>query len=404
MLNYQQTINKLVKYSSTRGINYNLNNLFLVLNKIGNPQHNLTNVIHIAGTNGKGSTLTYIAAVLKEAGFKTGTFTSPHITDYTERLCINFKAISKNSFCLLFNEVMRHTTANIRLTEFEMLTIMSILYFKKNNPDFIIYEAGLGGRLDTTNIFNPVLSIITKVDLDHQNILGRNLSSIAKEKAGIIKAGVPVITIKQNARVLKVISNTALQKDAPLTIISPLKKIPETYNLKGDFQAGNLALAKSAVKYLANIFPALASKDLVSSGLQKAYIKGRYSKVIKGHQTIIVDSAHNPAAVRMLIKSLKKDFPDKKVSFLVGFLRRKKVFEMLNILIRYSSSIYYCPFEPALCYPFSKLTYDKKRATVYEYDPRLFPELPDEKILVITGSIYFISNFQKLLCIYRKQL
>jgi dihydrofolate synthase / folylpolyglutamate synthase len=382
---------------SSATINYSLDKLDLFLKKLGHPQLALKNIIHIAGTNGKGSTLTFLSAALQEAGFRVGAFTSPHIKNYQERIALNGQPISKKEFDA-FERNLKKIKGFVKLTEFERLTIISVLYFKAQKPDFIIYEVGLGGRLDATNIFEPILTIITKIGLDHQEFLGRTLTTIARDKAGIIKPHIPLVTIAQSPKVISVFKEICQEKKAPLKIVHKLAAIPPGYSLSGSFQQENLALAKAALAVLG------AQKDssmqhisaqVFERGLSKAFIWGRYLKLKKEHQIIIVDCAHNALGVRNLIKTLQKDYPHQKFSFLLGIKHDKNARQMLKSLEPLASRLYYCDWDPTFSYNFSQIRKLFKSPKLTEF--RLKEPLPQDTHLVITGSIYFVSTLHSIL-------
>ncbi|MBT3261103.1 hypothetical protein HOC37_04165 [bacterium] len=397
--NYQQTIKCLQNRVYRKGINYNLDNLLNFLKTLGSPQKKLKNIIHIAGTNGKGSTLTFIASALKEAGFRVGTFTSPHILDYTERIALNFKPISKNDFSKFFNQIKNIPSFTV-LSEFEILTIISILYFIEQKPDFIIYEVGLGGRLDATNIFSPILTIITKIGLDHQEILGKTLLEITKDKAGIIKSAIPLITIKQAPKVLSCLKKIAQQNNVPMTVVKNPGTIPKGYLLTGLFQKENLALAKQAIQTIKGIKGShmqCVKPEVWENGFKKAFIWGRYLMLEKNKQTMIIDSAHNALGIKKLVASLKKDYPAQKLTFLIGIKSDKDISYMLNKIRLVATKIYYCDWQPGFSYPFTKAKKATKQVELEEIRLDHISKLPKDTPLVITGSIYFISHIKPYL-------
>lgn len=217
-----RTIDLLSQKVFRRGIKYDLTNMQKALSELRHPEKGLPNPIHVAGTNGKGSTVGMLSKSLMDNGARVGSFTSPHIRSYCERICINQTPISQDRFDQYFNQVMAIDVYD-ELTEFEVLTLMALLVFKDSQPDYTCIEVGLGGRLDATNIISPILSIITKIGWDHADILGSTLSEIASEKAGIIKPNVPVLTPHtQNRTALKVIKTTATAQNAPLTLCNPI--------------------------------------------------------------------------------------------------------------------------------------------------------------------------------------
>ena len=245
---YEDCIDELERRIFRRGIHYTLTNFQSNLGLLNNPQTLLKNVIHVAGTNGKGSTVAILSHALQKEGYSVGTFTSPHIDSYLERFTLNGCSISKPLFSKYFNQVIQISGFQ---TEFEILTAMSFLFFKDTTPDFIIVETGLGGRFDTTNVVSPILNIITKIGLDHQEILGQNLVEIAQEKAGIIKSQCPVISLSsQKIEVKLILEKEANLNSAQLKFVSPLQVIPQSSALQGDYQKENIALALDAFKFL----------------------------------------------------------------------------------------------------------------------------------------------------------
>ena len=237
-----------IKLLTSKGkfyVDLGLDRIRAALEKFGNPQKDLK-CIHVAGTNGKGSVCTILDSVLREAGYKTGLYTSPHIWDYTERIKVSGVEISKEDFA---NYVTEICACGIHLTEFEILTVMMFLYFKRQNVDVAILETGLGGRLDATNVIDKNLcAIITQIDLDHTERLGDTKEKIAYEKAGIIKQNCPIIT----SMGYEAIKDKADEMNSMFILATPFVK-PEfidALSLKGNHQVENLALAVNAINYL----------------------------------------------------------------------------------------------------------------------------------------------------------
>ena len=191
-MTYTNTIQTLQQLAIKKGINYKLEKLIPILEHMGNPHKNLKATIHVAGTNGKGSTVAFLSHIFRNANLKVGTFTSPHLQSYTERLCINHEAVTAETFNNLFTACSDYL--NQGLTEFEMLTLMAFKLFNQQQPDICIFEVGLGGRLDATNVCLPTATIITSIDYDHQEFLGNTLPDITAEKSGIIKPNIPIFT------------------------------------------------------------------------------------------------------------------------------------------------------------------------------------------------------------------
>ena len=323
-MNYQESI-KLLTSQKKFHINLGLERMQKLAEFFGNPQEDLK-VIHVAGTNGKGSTCAMIAKVLEDNGYKTGLFTSPHIKKYTERIKINFNDITDEDFAKyieLIEDVSEKN--NIALTEFETLTMLCFLYFKDNNVDYVLLETGMGGRLDATNIIkNPVLTIITSINLDHLDRLGQNIEEIAYEKAGILKTNVPLIISKNNLGI-EVIRNYANEINAKIVEVERDFELSDVENnifsngeknlklsLRGVNQGQNLALVDKACEYL-KINPQKALADVVwNSRFQ--YLDDK---------NILVDAAHNADAVKLLKNNLDVYFSNQKRAFLFGVLDTK---------------------------------------------------------------------------------
>ncbi len=384
-------IHELSEKHSQKGINYNLKNFRYALKLLGNPEKKIKNVIHIAGTNGKGSTLTFLASALKNNGYRVGTYTSPHLVSYLERIAINFQLISEENFKKVYFELKNKLGKTLNLlTEFEILTIIAFCYFQKQKPDFVILETGLGGRLDATNVVKPILSIITKIGFDHQAILGNTLMKITQEKAGIMKYQTPIITIKQDKKIIEKLNQIATKKHSELMIVNPVSKIPAGFLLNATYQKENLALAKKSLEIIRKLGFKL-NKTQSSVGLKSAKINCRYEKICFDNKTIIFDAGHNPLGIKSLLKSLKLEFPYEQITFIVGIIKTKSFFEMLKLISTSYNDIFYCDFEPGFSYSYQEINrLFPKIEPYYLHDP-----IPDiNNIIVITGSIYFLGSFR----------
>lgn len=294
-----------------------------LLNYFDNPQDKVK-CIHVAGTNGKGSTCAMLDAVLREAGCKTGLYTSPHIVEYTERIKVGGQDISQDEFARLVCEVITLSEkAHIPATEFEILTVAAFVYFYEQGVDYAIIETGLGGRLDATNTTKqPEVCIITQIDLDHADRLGDTIDKIAFEKAGIIKPNIPVITLKDNNG-LQVIEETAQKGNSPLVLVE--QKVIET-NLMGLWQQKNAALAQKAAEIL-NI-----TEHAIKSGLKKVIWPGRFQYI--KDKNLLIDAAHNPAGAIALRQSLDFYFPCQKRVFIYSSLKTKDYKSVVKNLFR----------------------------------------------------------------------
>jgi len=299
-----------------------------LLEYFDNPQDKIK-CVHVAGTNGKGSTCAMLESILREAGYKTGLYTSPHIYEYTERIKINAQDIAQDEFAgLVFKVINTGEKLNIPATEFEILTVAAFVCFYEQGVEFAVVETGLGGRLDATNtIKKPELTIITSVDIDHADRLGSTIEQIANEKAGIIKENTPVITLKDNNG-LEVVEKIAGERNAPLLLSEETDM--ET-NLMGLWQKKNAALAVKAAEVLE------IPGDAVKNGLKKVNWPARFQYI--EDKNIIIDAAHNPAGARALRQSLDFYFPSQKRVFLFSCLSTKDYKEITNQLFRKEDTV-----------------------------------------------------------------
>ena len=363
-------------------IDLSLDRISKALELFGNPQDKLK-YIHVAGTNGKGSVCTILASILQEAGYKVGLYTSPHIWEYTERIKINGIDISKEDFSNYVNEICN---CKVHLTEFEILTVMMFLYFAHCNVDIVVLETGLGGRLDATNVIkNNLCSIITQIDLDHTDRLGKTKDEIAFEKAGIIKKGCPVIT----SMGYEAIKDRADQMDSMFILSTPFVKPEyiEALSLKGLHQRENLALAINAINYLFKDI----SEDTIIEGIKK--VKNPYRFQYFSKENLIVDASHNPNGIKALRENLDYYFPIENRRFVFGCLKNKDYSKMMEILFRENDEVFLYGFD----YP-NACTYemlDEKchiKAKQYDNERVLTPD----KLNIICGSFYMIGGMKWL--------
>jgi dihydrofolate synthase/folylpolyglutamate synthase len=306
------------------GAKFGLENTFRLAALAGNPQDRLR-FIHVAGTNGKGSTCAMLESIYRAAGLRTGLFTSPHLVSFRERIQVNRQFIPETEVVRLVEELqpwLKQFSADHHPTFFEVITVMALKFFAEQKCDVVIWETGLGGRLDATNIVTPLASVITNIAFDHQQWLGNTLEKIAAEKAGIIKPGVPVITAEEEPEALAVIEKTAREKNAPLANFnswegrraaipnqnqsgsptrrpSPIAKLP----LPGEHQKLNAALALATVETLQGIIP--VSDAAVRTGLETVNWPGRLQLVtLPNGRRFLLDGAHNVAGANALRKAL----------------------------------------------------------------------------------------------------
>lgn len=301
-----------------------LTNTLQLLDALGNP-HEEIQWIHIAGTNGKGSVSSMLASILSANGFKTGLYTSPHLLDYTERIRIDGKPISQEEVIDFVENIKPHCSI-IQPSFFEITVAMAFYHFAKHKIDFGVIEVGLGGRLDSTNVINPLLSIITSIGWDHMDMLGDTLEQIAFEKAGIIKPNVPVVIsdeIPKNAK--GVISKKAIEYSSPVQLgIVPPKAWQEALELKGKWQTHNLKTVYGAYQVLKTKIDLTDASSIKGLSEINSFsgIRGRW-EIIRNSPVTILESGHNEDAILMIIEELKNQFPSQTIEFIWGMVGEK---------------------------------------------------------------------------------
>lgn len=306
-----------------------LENIIKLCDFFGNPQEKLK-CIHIGGTNGKGSTSNMLASVLQESGYKIGLYNSPHLIDFTERIKINGKNCDKE-FVFRFIQKLKTLPEDILPSFFEFTTIMAFEYFYQKKVDFAIIEVGLGGRLDSTNIIKPLLSAITNVQLDHQNILGNTIEEIALEKAGIIKSNIPIISGDENGVVKNIIKAKAYREGAnyidATQIISDLKS-----DLKGNYQEKNIKVVLALVDELKKL-EIIISEENLKKGLLNVHKNtnfiGRWFEFSPNPLTIC-DTAHNQSGLEQVFSQLNAIPKHKHI--VLGFVNDKKIDNVMMLL------------------------------------------------------------------------
>lgn len=330
---------------------------------LGNPQKKLK-VVHVAGTNGKGSTSSYINQILIESGYRTGLFTSPFIYEFNERIKINNINISDNDLNRITSIVKQAADkfdSDNHPTEFELITAVGFMYFADQNCDVVVCEVGMGGRFDATNILTNeqvVLSVITSVAFDHTDFLGDSLDKIAFEKAGIIKQNVPVVTSNCDESVLNVLNNKAKELNAHVSVIdynqlsvgvfeskNELKRNFEYKNFKnlktrllGKYQPQNAALAIESCMLIKGIFKDITN-DSIAIGIEKTYWPARF-ELVSTQPYVIIDGGHNLAGVKALSESLTDIFPNKKCIFVMGVLADKDYHAMVKEISALAKRVY----------------------------------------------------------------
>ncbi len=343
-MDYKQTLDwlfsQLPMYQRDGKIAYkaNLDNTIALDNHLGAPHKNYP-TIHIAGTNGKGSTCHMLASILQEAGYKVGLYTSPHLKDFRERIKINGEPCSKE-FVTSFIEEHKSFFENHQLSFFEMTVGMAFQYFKEEQVDIAVIETGLGGRLDSTNIITPIITGITNIDYDHTAILGKTLVKIAREKAGIIKQGIPVVIGERRGFLKSRFRESAINKNAPLQFIDHRKKSLPT-DLKGNYQKANALMAVQIIATLNLERTFKVSDTQIKTGLlnvvRNTNLRGRY-EVLQTAPKVVCDTAHNKAGIKLLMSQIRNESFNK-LHIVMGVVSDKEVNEVLKLMP--SEAIYY---------------------------------------------------------------
>jgi dihydrofolate synthase/folylpolyglutamate synthase len=338
---------------------FDLENILILSERLGRPDRAYPSA-HIAGTNGKGSTAAFLESILRRAGFRTGLNTSPHLEKINERIRVNGEEIGDDAFAEAFTriqalneELLAAGKLRAHPTYFECVTAMAFEYFARERADFGVFEVGLGGRLDATNIVTPLVSIITRVDFDHENFLGHSLAEIAAEKAGILKRGVPVILADQGSEALEIIRARARELGCPVIETGTAFRIERewiengcsracvtekasgwsmelTPRLPGKFQIQNSLNAVAAARYLQKSGYHI-SDEAIAQGIADAAWPGRLEK-IQTNPDVYLDGAHNPSAARELAAFWDQTLAERKIWLVFGALRDKAVDEIAGIL------------------------------------------------------------------------
>lgn len=379
---------------------------------IGNP-HLKLKVIHVAGTNGKGSTLNYTRSILQEAGYRVGTFSSPYLETHRDRIRINDHFISEEEFLRIANRYY-DSWMEYDLSMFEIDMAIASIYFLEEGCDFCIFEVGLGGRLDLTNIVEPLVTVITNIGMDHMEQLGDTYEKIAYEKAGIIKEHVPLITAEEKRQCLQVFEESCAKHHVPMILMDPPTRVQYaldsiSFCYKGmdikisngaHYQIKNASCAIEAILQLKKRTDAHITKEHIEKGIAKAIWKGRFETIWKD-PWIILDGAHNEEGI-LALKETLQDFPA--VHILFAALKDKDTDAMMRILLQITKHITVTqfPFYRSL----NAVAVAKDFPVQIEED---FHKAIEESMqhpdtpLVITGSLYFISQVREYLMKKKKR-
>ncbi|MCX7571388.1 bifunctional folylpolyglutamate synthase/dihydrofolate synthase [Tumebacillus sp. DT12] len=350
------------RFDGRKGIKPGLERMEAMLLLLGQPHRDLR-FVHVAGTNGKGSTCAFLASVLEQAGYRVGLYTSPYLSAFGDRMRIGGCNITDDALDALVDRVkpvVEEVAATVhgRPTEFEVITLLSILFYAQERVDFVVWETGLGGRLDATNVVTPLLSLITNVGRDHEAILGQGIERIAVEKAGIIKPGVPVLTTAKGVA-LDVIERTAREQGAPCYAADRDFSAKRTaygldgqsfdwrgigdhhvalrIRLLGPHQIDNAALALAACVQLRRMGVAITG-EAMQAGLKSAAWPGRLEIVSQSPLTLL-DGAHNPEGAAALAAALKELLPNRRLIFVIGILADKAIPDVLAPLTELAAHV-----------------------------------------------------------------
>jgi dihydrofolate synthase/folylpolyglutamate synthase len=408
---------------------FDLENITILAERLGRPDRAYPSA-HIAGTNGKGSTAAFLESILRQAGFRTGLNTSPHLEKINERIRINGQEISDDAFAETFTRILALieellAAGNLRAhpTYFECVTAMAFEYFARERVEFGVFEVGLGGRLDATNILHPVVSIITRIDFDHENFLGHSLQEIAGEKAGILKRDVPVVLAEQRPEAREVILARATELGCPV-IETPnvfridsestqdgfvRARVTETAsgttfeiapNLPGRFQLQNALNALAAARFLQQRGFRITDAA-ITQGIANVIWPGRLEK-IQSHPDIYLDGAHNPSAARELAAFLDQNFSGRRIWLIYAALRDKAVDEVAGLLFpRAEEVILTAPRTPRAVSAMQLAEIAGHHAARFSVIPEaeqaldyaLAKAAPNEAIF-ITGSLYLVGQLR----------
>ncbi|MBO3445347.1 folylpolyglutamate synthase/dihydrofolate synthase family protein [Clostridium sp. CCUG 7971] len=422
-MNYQESL-KYIEETHKFGIRLGLDNMTKLLELLGNPQDKLK-IIHVAGTNGKGSTCSFITSILKESGYKVGLYTSPFLETFTERIRVNGENIPKEDVARIVTLIREKIEQMVSEgysypTEFEIVTTMAFYYYCEQNVDFVALEVGLGGRYDATNIIKKSeVSVICSISLDHVNILGDTIAKIAYEKGGIIKKEGTAIVYDQSNEAKDVIKKICKDKNANYIEVKfddiDIKKSDiysqiydasimgdkyENLEIKliGDHQVNNSILALSVIKYLVDTKGLEISEENIRKGLINTKWPGRIEK-IKERPIFIIDGAHNEDGAKSLAKAIDKNFKGKNLTMLIGMLEDKDIDGVLEILMpRFDKVIVTTPDNPrAISSELLKEKISKYVANVVEKK-----EIEDavnytlensnkDDVIISAGSLYMIG-------------
>ena len=427
-MKYQEAM-KYITEVGNFGSSYGLERTYKLLELLDNP-HGKLKIIHVAGTNGKGSTTAMITSMLKEAGYKVGMYTSPFLEEFEERIQINGENIPKEKLAQLITKIKYAVDKVIEEgynhpTEFEIITVLMFLYFATEEVDFAVVEVGLGGRLDSTNVITPILSVITSISFDHTNLLGNTLEEIAAEKAGIIKSCIPTVIYPQEEMAERVISSKCQELDSKLykinkedaKLINIIKedkiyqqvkvKLDDEYDVKlpllGEHQILNLAVALKALEVIKDKAPKLNMESIVKS-IATVRWNGRL-EIMSNSPYVVIDGAHNIQGITQLNKNINKYFEYKDMYLILGILADKDVEDMVKVITPKAKKVFTVTPNSMRAETAEELMNEVKKynesCEAYNDYKNAFEDAlklcKKDDLLLISGSLYMIGEMRGII-------
>jgi dihydrofolate synthase / folylpolyglutamate synthase len=397
MVTYPDSVQFLYSLGNeVRTAKFALETIRAVVDELGNPERAFR-VVHVAGTNGKGSTCAMIEAALRAAGHRSGLYTSPHLTEPTERIQIAGRQVTAEEFASAFNQV--HLAAERMIAEerlafhptyFETITAMAFLLFRGAGVEIAVIETGLGGRLDATNVVQPELTVITPIDFDHERFLGNTIESIAREKAGILKTGVPAVISAQRPEAEAVLLARAAELNVRVIRSTEVNGLPFAPPLAGAHQIENTKTAIAALREL----------KIDPDGVRNTVWPGRLERVSESPE-IVLDGAHNPAGARALAEHIRTAYAGRQVWLVYGAMRDKSLHEITEILFPLADRVILtAPANPRAVSPGALRSIAGREAevalTVAEA-VRIARAAPPDSAVFITGSLFIVGEARALL-------
>lgn len=397
---------------SEQAIKPGLEAIEFALRKLGEPQKQL-NVVHLAGTNGKGSTLAFIEGMAREYGLSVGKFMSPCIVDVHDQIQVDGRPITNEQMDRMFQQLAKAGLSG-KLTDFELLTAVALLYFAEQSPDLVLIEAGMGGREDSTNVVTPIVSVVPSIALEHTNFLGNTLTSIAYHKAGILKENRPAVVGDMTEEVTEVFEKEAIQKNVLLskfgkdffvtklggteTYEYPLQQITISdlqRQLLGKHQGHNMVLAITAFLEVIKKFELLLDVQKIRNGVNNATLAGRFEQI---RPNLYFDGAHNPASIQSLVDTVKENFPNKRIEFIIGLLADKDIKTILQLLEEVGDAFYFANIhnERAMqAMTLYELSQAKEKQIIDDVNEFLQGLVKGDTVRIVTGSLYLLSEIRR---------